>query len=968
MLLAWQLRYLGWQSLPADLSTFDIERFFTFSDPDLAAIRSRYKDELRLGAALQVGFLQMTGRALDLLDRVPNLLLKYVGKKLEVTAPNIATLRALYRRRRATLFEHQAWAIEHLGMARFEQTDIAKLSKPLADLVRAGRNFDQLQLEAKELLYKARLVIPGPQRVAALVRRAVKTVESEAMAKIERDITPEQRDMWREALEQPAGGCATLVDFIGEPPGKFSPSTVEREFERVSALQDLKVHHYTTEVLSAEHQHSYARAVTRRRPSKFRGIREPRRTLELVSFMRHSLAEHTDNFIDMADRRVVQLWRRAAERARQEGKTSSSDVFVESVRSMVAGETDPDRAADQVNQIKALLGQFDAGKLKGPCVAARQREILLTQSGQIRPLLKKLLALDLKREELKDFPVDLEAWRVAYNEETPWLTPDLVRPQSRAWEGLLRDLNPRRAFCAAEALLLWELRQALRGGRLHVTQSVAHRSMRAVLKADETTVRAANTSIPQKEFLDSVLRDLKEALDRLSQAVEEGRARIDGKNLHLKSLAPESAPADFKAMRAELYRELPAIHLPELLLKVDAQAHFSWILLGRPPRTEAELLYLYTALFGHAMDLSPPRLAMMVPGLEAAGIADALRVLEDGKALRRANDAVVEFLREHSIAAQWGRDVDCASDAMSLDVSRSISTARLDPRRRQWGTAVYGHVLGHYGIGHDMPLPVLTRQDGAAIEGALRMRAVIVERVMTDTHGQSAMAFSLAKLCGLDLCPRLKSFHDRRLHVPRGFPMPQNLKDLCIADLSMSEIEKGFVDLAALADAVAAGRLSAVTACQRHGTAARTRKAYKAGRTLGLILRTIHLCLTATNEAFRRETQRLLNHGELVHGLQRQIRRAGFGTRRGVRSEELVAQSGSLTLITNVVMAHNTQALQGVIDRRDREGHAISADIIRHLSPTAFAQVNFMGTLHFPIDQYRSQLFERSPRRVQVRR
>ena len=184
----------------------------------------------------------------------------------------------------------------------------------------------------------------------------------------------------------------------------------------------------------------------------------------------------------------------------------------------------------------------------------------------------------------------------------------------------------------------------------------------------------------------------------------------------------------------------------------------------------------------------------------------------------------------------------------------------------------------------------------------------------------------------------------------------------------MPEIENGYLDLAALADAVAAGKLSAVTACQRHGTAARTRKAYKSGRTLGLILRTIHLCTTATNEAFRRETQRLLNHGELVHALQRQIRRAGFGTRRGMRSEELIAQSGSLTLITNVVMAHNTQALQGIIDLRSRGSQAISGDIIRHLSPTAFAQLNFLGTLHFPIEQYRNQLFETRRRPIAVKR
>ena len=200
MLLAWQLRYLGWQTLPAELSSFDIERFFTFSEVDLVAIRSRYKDSLRLGAGLQVGFLQMTGRTLDIFERVPSSLLDYVAKQLEVAAPNIATLRALYKRRRATLFEHQAWAIEQQGMTRFEQSDAAKVLIPLGDLVRAGRSIDQLQMEARELLYERRWVIPGPRSVAALVRMAIQQVESKAMAEIEHDIPARHRERWREEI------------------------------------------------------------------------------------------------------------------------------------------------------------------------------------------------------------------------------------------------------------------------------------------------------------------------------------------------------------------------------------------------------------------------------------------------------------------------------------------------------------------------------------------------------------------------------------------------------------------------------------------------------------------------------------------------------------------------------------------------------------------------------------------------
>jgi hypothetical protein len=40
--------------------------------------------------------------------------LEQVGRQLMMTTPELATLRALYRRER-TLFAHQAWACEYAG-------------------------------------------------------------------------------------------------------------------------------------------------------------------------------------------------------------------------------------------------------------------------------------------------------------------------------------------------------------------------------------------------------------------------------------------------------------------------------------------------------------------------------------------------------------------------------------------------------------------------------------------------------------------------------------------------------------------------------------------------------------------------------------------------------------------------------------------------------------------------------------
>jgi hypothetical protein len=75
-MLAWHVPSLGWRRLPADLSEFEIAHFITLKPVDIRAVRSRYKESLRLGAALQLGFLTMCGRPLSALQRVPTELLQ----------------------------------------------------------------------------------------------------------------------------------------------------------------------------------------------------------------------------------------------------------------------------------------------------------------------------------------------------------------------------------------------------------------------------------------------------------------------------------------------------------------------------------------------------------------------------------------------------------------------------------------------------------------------------------------------------------------------------------------------------------------------------------------------------------------------------------------------------------------------------------------------------------------------------
>jgi hypothetical protein len=93
------------RELPRDISGFELQAFFTFSQAELELIGARRGESLKLGLALHIGFLRMSGRVLDAFRIVPPALWRHLGSELGVDAPEIASLRALYGRGR-TLFDH----------------------------------------------------------------------------------------------------------------------------------------------------------------------------------------------------------------------------------------------------------------------------------------------------------------------------------------------------------------------------------------------------------------------------------------------------------------------------------------------------------------------------------------------------------------------------------------------------------------------------------------------------------------------------------------------------------------------------------------------------------------------------------------------------------------------------------------------------------------------------------------------
>ena len=83
-------------------------------------------------------------------------------------------------------------------------------------------------------------------------------------------------------------------------------------------------------------------------------------------------------------------------------------------------------------------------------------------------------------------------------------------------------------------------------------------------------------------------------VDAVAAAARSGVLRVDDE-LHLSPLPAEDEDPEVTKLRAALDHRIGEVQLPEVILAVDAQVRFSWIMLGREPRSTDELLMVMPA-------------------------------------------------------------------------------------------------------------------------------------------------------------------------------------------------------------------------------------------------------------------------------------------------------------------------------------------------------------------------------------
>lgn len=535
----------------------------------------------RLGLALHIGFLRMSGRPLKAFRIIPANLWRHLGAQFDVAAPDLASLRALYRRGR-TLYDHQQLACELLGFRWMTEHQRRSLVSRLREELECTLNRDRLLLFARRWLYEHRLLIVHDRMLRKMIAASVQQFETDLAAAIQASVGDALLARWRASLTAEHSSGLTVQTWLWAMPAKHSTRSMEEVLERIEFLYSLDVQNHLIDRPAAQLRR-YAKRLASRAPAAGARIKAPGRTIEVACFLRYCLLAATDHLILMVRRRVADLWRHARASADQSA-TSWAKLYQQLLADLECLVADQQITDAQARQRLAELIILNHQR-RPPSKPQIARDRLIEAIRPVRGLLRKLVKQPWQANGEHPITEAMSVLRDLYERQARDLPDDISAALGSVWRDALIGFDRERAFRALEVGTLLGLRRALRNGSVWIEHSLGFRSRELFIPekrwATESRRHYRRLSLPSSgaQFLAPVLERLKSGLQAIASAADTGQLRIDD-DLHLKALTAEDEDPAVIKLRESLNHRIGEAQLPELILDIDAQVRFSWIMLG----------------------------------------------------------------------------------------------------------------------------------------------------------------------------------------------------------------------------------------------------------------------------------------------------------------------------------------------------------------------------------------------------
>jgi TnpA family transposase len=882
-----------------------------------------------------------------------------------------AEIRALFGFREATIADAAAlriWLCDHA--------------------VASSRDHDRLATELEARCRILRIEPPTPDRIARIVRAAVRAYEDRFTSTIHGRLSADVRTRL-DALLQPtsgrshdgedepsASGARALLNFVRGDPGRASLDSVMRELERLQTIRAIGLPtNLFTDALPHEIE-LYRRRVAVQPPSDLRRLPDAARFTWLAAFVHLRGRALTDSLVELLVETVHAIGARAERRVEQQvinelRKVSGKNNLLFEIAN--ASLAQPDGTVREVvfpvageQTLRDLVREWQSGPVYRKTLRTTIRN---SYAGHYRRMVPKLLdALDFRSNNAIHRPVieALALIRRYASSRQHYLPMEETVPIDGVVRSLWRDAvidtdakgRQRVNRLTYEICVLEALRERLRSKEIWVVGANRYRNPDEDLPTDFAAKRedhyaALGLPLDCDRFIANVQDEMRAMLHQLETGLPRNpQVKISARRGGWITVSPLQArpdPENVEALKAEVSATWPMTSLLDIIKEADLRLNFTDAL-SSPTAYEtldraALRPRLLLCLHGLGTNAGLKRMdASRDGGPSYRDLTYARRRYITPDRLRQAIATVTNGTLHARNPAIWGDGTTaCASDSKHFGAWDQNLTTQWHVRYGGRGVMIYWHVEKKSLCIHSQLKSPSSSEVAAMIEGVIRhCTEMAVDRQYVDSHGQSEVAFAFCRLLGFQLLPRLKNIGRQRLYRPiAGEPDAYpRLRHVLTRPIDWELIRQQYDEMVKYATALRLGTAETEAILRRFTRNNIQHPTYKALAELGKAIKTIFLCRYLHDEALRREINDGLNVIEHWNSANDFVFFARRGELASNRHEDHELSMLSLHLLQNCMVFVNTLMLQQVLARphwsdrlTPRDQQAITPLIWDHVNP-----------------------------------
>ncbi|MCE5222279.1 MAG: Tn3 family transposase [Clostridium sp.] len=958
---------LEFTQIPQNISEYEIAKYYTFSTYDIDIINKHRRDYNRLGFAVQLALLRNPGWSLISINNIPESVLDYISEQIKVSPKELE----LYAQRENTRLEHLQEIRELYGFKNYTDQHTQCLIQTLLPYAIENDNVINLIKLSINEIRRQKVILPGITTIEKVVSEVIAKADEEFIEIVNNSITNEQKYKLDMLINAQTEETKTKLGWLKEDQGHSSPKAFAQVIERLELIRSLQLE-LNIAGLHPNRIRQLSRLGSKYEPFSLRRFEEKKRYSILALYLYELSQNLIDKAIEIHDRQINILLskgrKKQEELQKQNGKSLNEKIveYIDIGAALIKARDenlDPFKTLESVMPWSKLVESVDEAKKLARPVSYDYLDLLDSRYSQLRrytPILVKHLKFNSTNNASKPL---IEAINVLNNmnengnRKVPEDAPtDFI---SNRWNKCLYEKDGSLNRHYYEIATLSELKNRIRSGDVSVEGSKNFKDFEEYLiPHDEwNTVKKTGTrlavNLDVSEYLQERIESLNSRLKWFSKNIDKlDGVTIENSKIHIDKLEKDTPP-EAVLLSQKLYKMMPRIKLPDLLLEVskwtDFDRNFIHASSGHIAKGEEKTI-LMAALMAMGTNIGLSKMADSTPGISYRQMANAAQWRLYDDAMKKAQSTLVNYHNKLFLSAFWGDGSTSSSDGMRVQVGVSSLHADANPHYGTGkGTTMYRFVSDQFSTFYTKVINTNARDAVHVIDGLLYHETDLnIEEHYTDTAGYTDQVFGLSHLLGFRFAPRIRDISEIKLYCAGKASEYPKIESILNGQIKIKTIEENFDDVLRMSHSIREGNVTGSLIMGKIGSYSRQNALATALREMGRIEKTIFILDYITNESLRRRIQRGLNKGEAMNGFARAI---FFGKRGEFRERELQDQlqrASALNILINAISIWNTTYLQKAIDHL-KQNDAVDESLLKHISPLGWEHINLLGEYNFDV-------------------